>query len=119
MKPENLEIGAAYYRITYARPNLTIPGVDPWIFIGTDVFDSENANEQTTYWFQDTASYFWSGSAASKKPPTDDPRDATDRPPDPEIYVESYTLERLPDLTDLEGAISALREALTRESAPR
>jgi hypothetical protein len=37
MTPGHLQMGQAYYRITYADPALTIPSVKAMIYIGTNI----------------------------------------------------------------------------------
>jgi hypothetical protein len=48
--------GGTYYRITFADPALTIPGLEPLVYIG--LHDSDGAMLHT---FQDTISYTWVG----------------------------------------------------------
>jgi hypothetical protein len=48
--------GSTYYRITFADPALTMPGLEPLVYIG--LHDSDGAMLHT---FQDTISYTWVG----------------------------------------------------------
>jgi hypothetical protein len=49
MSPQELEIGTAYYRVTYADNELTIPGVEPMIYVGTNVFPDDVASDVVYY----------------------------------------------------------------------
>jgi hypothetical protein len=48
--------GRTYYRLTFADPNMTMPGVEPLVYIGRH--DSDGKMLHT---FQDTISYTWVG----------------------------------------------------------
>jgi hypothetical protein len=61
MRSEDLKAGAAYYRLTFADPDLTIPGVQPMIYVGTNIFPDDDP-ALTIYYFQDTVSHSWRGS---------------------------------------------------------
>lgn len=50
MKPQ---YGVTYYRITYADSELSMPSVEPMVYIGTNIFDDE---KEDTLYFQDTVS---------------------------------------------------------------
>jgi hypothetical protein len=60
VSPQDLKVGCAYYRVTYADPALTIPGVEPMIYVGTNIADDDVA-ETVIYYFQDTISHSWRG----------------------------------------------------------
>lgn len=60
MSPQDLKVGCAYYRVTYADPALTIPGVQPMIYIGTNIADDDDP-ATVVYYFQDTISHSWRG----------------------------------------------------------
>ena len=62
VKPEDLKTGGAYYRLTFADTELTIPGVQPMIYIGANVFPDDDP-ASTVHYFQDTTSYSWRGPA--------------------------------------------------------
>lgn len=47
------EYGSTYYQITYADVDLTMPGIQPMVYVGLNIFDDEN---EDTYYFQDTVS---------------------------------------------------------------
>lgn len=69
MGPEDLKIGAAYYRLTFADVDLTIPGVEPMIYIGKNIFPDDDP-ASIVHYFQDTVSHSWRG------PVTDDAHDS-------------------------------------------
>ncbi len=48
---DELIVGQAYYRVTYADPRYTIPGVEPMIYLGQNVFD-DDSNDSVTHYFQ-------------------------------------------------------------------
>ena len=56
----NLEIGNTYYQITYSDPELTMPGIKPVVYIGTDILDEKSEN---LLFFQDTPSFIKYGIA--------------------------------------------------------
>ncbi len=56
----NLEYGATYYRVTYADPKCSMPGLEPIVYIGENIFGDE---KETTYYFQDTVSVLVFGRA--------------------------------------------------------
>ena len=60
MSPRDLKAGCAYYRVTYADPDLTIPGVQPMIYVGINIADGDDP-ATVVYYFQDTISHSWRG----------------------------------------------------------
>lgn len=60
MTPRDLKAGSAYYRVTYADNELTIPRVEPMIYIGTNIGDDDDP-ATVVYYFQDTVSHLWRG----------------------------------------------------------
>ena len=58
MSPQDLKVG--YYRVTYADPALTVPGVQPMIYVGTNIADDDDP-ATVVYYFQDTTSHAWRG----------------------------------------------------------
>jgi hypothetical protein len=62
MSPHDLTLGSAYYQVTYADPDMTIPGVMPMIFIGVNVLPNDDDPAADVYYFQDTVSHSWRGS---------------------------------------------------------
>ena len=49
----NPEYGSTYYRITFADMNQTMPGIEPMVYVGLNIFSDEN---EDIYYFQDTTS---------------------------------------------------------------
>lgn len=58
MKASLLIVGRTYFRLTFADPDLTMPGLEPLVFVG-EVTEEGGANG---FVFQDTASYVQFGS---------------------------------------------------------
>lgn len=58
MKASTLIIGRTYFRLTFADRDLTMPGVEPLVFLG-EVAEEGGSNG---FVFQDTASYVQFGS---------------------------------------------------------
>ena len=58
MKASELIIGRTYFRLTFADRDLTMPGVEPVVFLG-EVQDDEGTNG---FVFQDTVSFVQHGS---------------------------------------------------------
>jgi len=61
----NLIVGKAYFSLGYSSDDAPIPEVETYIFIGKDIFGSENS--QGEYFFQTPWSYFEHGSFAETK----------------------------------------------------
>lgn len=55
---ERLEVGHTYYRLTYADRDLTMPGVEPLVYLG----DADPEDGEVPHIFQDTVSYSRFGS---------------------------------------------------------
>jgi hypothetical protein len=58
MKPETLVVGRTYFRLTFADRELTVPAVEPLVFLG-EVTEEGGSNG---FVFQDCASYVQHGS---------------------------------------------------------
>jgi len=58
MKPSSLVIGRTYFRLTFADRDLTMPGVEPMVFLG-EVTDEGGVHG---FVFQDTVSFVLHGS---------------------------------------------------------
>ncbi len=106
LSPDSLLPGEAYYHLRFADAAMTVPAVEPVIFIGEDVFPDEQPDAVGILYFQDALSYRFCGSAAG-----DDFRPHPDieplvHPIEPEEVGES--------LLDLDGVIGALQEARQR-----
>jgi len=58
MKASSLIVGKTYFRLTYADRDLTMPGVEPLIYVGQVTEEGGSSG----FVFQDTASYIQFGS---------------------------------------------------------
>ena len=106
VRTEDLKTGAAYYRLTFADADLTIPGVQPMIYIGTNVFPDDDP-ASTVHYFQDTTSYSWRG------PVTDAAHDTKN--PEIESCVFPHTEDEVRSgILTLAEVIAALIEAQKR-----
>lgn len=63
MDASSLVRGKTYYRLTFADPDLTMPGVDPLVYVG--VVQPEEGEEM--HCFQDTVSFVRFGYATEYK----------------------------------------------------
>ena len=106
MSPDSLVVGEAYYRLRFADPDMTMPAVDPVVYIGMDVFPDEDPDASNTHYFQDALSHRICGSAVG---------DAFRPHPDIEALIYPVDPEEIGDnLLDLDGVIAALTEARQR-----
>ncbi|MBB6562104.1 hypothetical protein HNP48_004813 [Acidovorax soli] len=55
MDVNSLEVGATYYRITYADVAHTMPGIEPMVYAGMNLFDPP-PDGSARYYFQDAVS---------------------------------------------------------------
>jgi hypothetical protein len=106
MSPLELEVGRAYYRVTYADANLTIPGVEPLIFIGVNALEPGSGSSERLYAFQDTTSYSRFGSAADYQGPANLSAEGA--------RTYTLTVAAVNELLDLPGAAEALNDAVER-----
>jgi hypothetical protein len=109
MLPHQLQLGGAYYQITYADRDRTIPGIAPLIYVGVNVFDSEAASPTPVYTFQDTVSHSRFGSFVSYAGPLDLTNEG--------LLTYSFSVEQVLAIEDLEGAARAVQESLRRARA--
>jgi hypothetical protein len=66
MSPQDLNVGGAYFQISFSDREFTIPGVDPMIYIGADVIEpdpSSDLSDAPRFVFQDPVSFSRFGSA--------------------------------------------------------
>jgi hypothetical protein len=106
VSPRDLNAGSAYYRLTYADPDRTIPGVQPMIYVGSNIFPDDDP-AAVTYYFQDTVSHFQRG------PVTDAAHDS--RHPEIEAVVFTHTEREVQrDVFTLVEVVAALTEAQKR-----
>lgn len=55
---EKLEVGHTYFRLTFADRDLTMPGIEPLVYLG----DADPSDGEVPHIFQDTVSYSRFGS---------------------------------------------------------
>jgi len=94
--------GVTYYALTFADPAMTMPGVEPLVYVGVDVFDDDVPGAEKTHYFQTTVSYMRFGPATN--PHTEG-----------EIDVVPFTRSRLDsDVFTLQGIADAVSAAAVR-----
>lgn len=106
MLPQDLKIGHAYYRVTYADPQLTIPGVMPMIYVGSNI-SADDIPEVIVHYFQDTTSHSWRGPVTGARHQTEHPEVETALFPHSEAQVQR-------DVMTLGDVISTLTQVHAR-----
>lgn len=106
MLPQQLKVGSAYYQVTYADRDLKIPAIEPMVYVGVNLFDSDAESPTPVYTFQDTVSYFRFGSFVKYSGPVDLTEEG--------LLTYSFSEQQLLELEDLQGAARALQESLNR-----
>ena len=111
MSPQDLKVGCAYYRVTFADRDLTIPGVKAMIYVGSNIFHDDDPTS-VVYYFQDTVSHAWRG------PVTDAAHDS--KHPEIETAVFPHTEHEVQrDIFTLAEVIASLTEAQRRAEGPK
>ena len=111
MSPQDLNAGSAYYRLTFADIDRTIPGVQPMIYVGANIFPDDDP-ASITYYFQDTVSHSWRG------PVTDEAHDS--KHPEIETAVFPHTEREVQTgILTLAEVVAALTEAQKRAAGIR
>ena len=64
-----LVVGRTYYLVTFADVHQTMPGIDPMVYIGDDVFGPQEDNAAPKYYFQDAPSFSKFGMATEENVP--------------------------------------------------
>lgn len=91
-----LEYGATYYAITYADPQLSMPGLKPMVYVGDNLFADDS---DTTHYFQDTVSVLIYGLVSEGNESTD-------------FRVSSFSPDELGDsIVDIDGAAKLVANA--------
>ena len=107
MDPTELNQGSAYYRLTFADRAWTIPGVEPMVFVGTNVLDSQKNSSEPFYCFQDTVSFHRFGDATKYRGSVNLAEEGAS--------IHSFTQqELLSDLFTLNGLITELHATQAR-----
>ena len=68
MEDKELTVGCTYYRLTFADRDLTMPGVEPLVYLG----EASLENGRSMLAFQDTVSYVHFGSALGQPEQNDE-----------------------------------------------
>ena len=111
MSPRDLKAGSAYYRLTYADSDLTIPGVQPMIYVGSNILPDDDP-ASATYYFQDTVSH------SQRGPITDAAHDS--RHPEIDAAVFPHTEREVQrEVLTLAEVVAALTEAQKRAAGSR
>jgi len=98
-----LTVGKTYYRVTYADRDMTMPGVEPLVYIG----DGVTAEGAPFHAFQDTVSYVMYGSRLSPG--------ATDRD---DLLVYFLPPDEIgEDVVGLDSVVALMQDCLNRAVA--
>ena len=98
MNSQSLEAGCTYYHVTFADPDLTIPRVEPLVYIG------ESDDSEAPHLFQDIVSYSRFGSRLHLKGDNDD-----------EIVVYAFSSTSMGSgIVDAEQMLGHVSEAVRR-----
>jgi hypothetical protein len=65
MSEQDLIVGQTYYALTYADPDWTMPGIEPMVYLGRNIFGEASGPETQLLYFQDAVSVVISGLATS------------------------------------------------------
>ena len=57
-KKPQLKIGRAYFMCGYYLRNLPTPEIETWIYIGTNIFEDDVAENESYHYFEHPAIYF-------------------------------------------------------------
>jgi len=98
-----LEIGRTYYQLTFADRDLTMPGVEPWVFIGPVELEEGGS----AFAFQDSVSYVRFGSRLKLKADHE------------EIRVYFLPSAEVAGLKDIHGISLAVADAAERAKTLR
>ena len=101
METSALEIGRTYYQLTFADRDMTMPGIEPWVFIGPVELEEGGS----AFAFQDSVSYVRFGSRLELKADHD------------EIQVYFLPSREVEELKDVHGISVAVAEAAERAKA--
>jgi hypothetical protein len=113
MDPSSLVIGQTYYLVTFADPQQTVPGIEPRVFIGVDVFGSQPDGAAPEYYFQDTPSFGMFGLATEENPHVK--FEGEEGVEEPEYWVTHHEAREIGwTIVDLPGALQEVRKAKER-----
>jgi hypothetical protein len=100
-----LEIGRTYYQLTFADRDMTMPGVEPWVFIGPVELEEGGP----AFAFQDSVSYVRFGSRLKLKSDHDEIR---------VYFLPAREVEGLKDIHSILLAIAGAAERAKELSYP-
>jgi hypothetical protein len=113
MDPSSLVVGHTYYLVTFADPQQTMPGIEPVIYIGLDVFGPQTEGTPPQYYFQDTPSFNMFGFANEENPPVK--FEGEEGVEEPEYHVTFHEAREIGwTIVDLPGALEEVRRAKER-----
>jgi len=111
MNPSILVVGRTYYLVTFADVQQTMPGIEPIVFIGVDVFGPQEDNSASKYYFQDAPSFSEFGIATEQNAPVR--FDGEDQEEEPEYYVSGHEAAEIGwTIVDLPGVVEVVSKAL-------
>lgn len=50
---KELQVGEVYYRVSFADTDLKIPRVEPWVFVGINLFPEHEEPGEVSYYFRE------------------------------------------------------------------
>ncbi len=110
MDPSILVVGRTYYLVTFADVQQTMPGIEPMVYIGVDVFGPQEDNGAPKYYFQDTPSFSQFGMATEENAPVRFEGEEEDQKP--EYYVSGHEAREIGwTIVDLPGAVEVVKKA--------
>jgi hypothetical protein len=121
MDTRTLEIGTTYFRITYADVARTMPGLEPLVYVGVDLFGPQPNGAAPKHYFQDTVSVMRFGLATGQMwggPVIGDAEEAgqiSGEDAEDGCYLMGHEAEEIGwVIVDLPAAIAELRAAAER-----
>jgi len=113
MDTSSLAVGRTYYLLTFADPQQTMPGIEPRIYLGIDVFGPQPGGAAPKYYFQDTTSFVIFGLATEENPPLK--HEGEEGEEQPEYWVSAHEAREIgSSIVDLAGALEEVRKAAER-----
>jgi len=115
MDRASLIVGRTYYLVTFADVERTMPGIDPLVYIGVDVFGPQPDGGEPNYYFQYTPSFSMFGMATEENPPVRFEGEEHDE--EPEYFVTGHEAREIGwAIVDLPGALEEVKKAAERAS---
>jgi hypothetical protein len=113
MDPSALVVGHTYYLVTFADSQQTMPGIEPRVYIGVDVFGPQPDGAASKYYFQDTPSFAMFGLATEENPPVKfEGEGGVEKP---QYWVTHHEAREIGwTIVDLPAALQEVRQAKER-----